>query len=105
MEKIFVIGLALASLLGAGAVGSMMAGAEYDIGMMQGNYRGIVPRGCSMMNVEEIHSLHEAGEEYMEDHCRGLTYEECEEHMHRYCEHDDAFGEGKSSWPGCPMMR
>ena len=111
MEKILFTGFLLLILLGAGAVGTVMS--RYDMGMMQGNYyRGTGPRGCPMMNVEEIQSLHEEYEEHMEDFCTDFTYEECEEmheeceeHMHKYCEHDDAFEESKRSWRGCPMMR
>ena len=110
MEKIIYIGVILLILLGAGAVGSVMS--RYDMGVMQGNYRGTGPRGCPMMNVEEIQSLNEEYDEYMEDYCTYLTYEECEkmheeceEHMHKYCEHDDTIGEDGRTWRGCPMMR
>jgi len=55
MKKILLIGFVLLSLLGAGAVGTMMT--EHDIGMMQGNYRGIGSWGCPMMDDEEIDIL------------------------------------------------
>ena len=65
-----------------------------------------------MMNDEEIHSLYEENDEYIENYCTDLNYEECEEmheeceeHMHTYCEHDDIIVGSKRSWRGCPMMR
>jgi hypothetical protein len=95
MVKILLIGFVLSSLLGAGAIGTMMT--DHDMRMGQRNQGIIGPRGCPMMNDEE--------------HCEGWAYEECEEmyeeckeHMHKYCEHNDAIGEGKRSWHGCPMM-
>ena len=96
MGNILLIGVALSSLLGAGAVGTMMT--DYDIGMWSSNQKIIGTGGCPMMNDVE--------------HCAGFTYEECgemheecEEHNHRYCEHDDFFEEDKRGWGGCPMRR
>ena len=103
MEKILLIGFVLLILLGAGAVGTMMT--EDNMGMMQGTYRGMGSGGCPMMNDREL-------DEHMGEYCRGLTFdeceemhEECEEYMHKYCEHDDAFRDSERSWYGCPMMR
>ena len=104
MEKILFIGLVLVSLLGAGAVGTMMTGQ--NIGMMQSNYRGMRSWGCPMLNDREW-------DERMQDYCRGLTFEECgemheecEEYMHKYCEHDDTtIRDSRGRWHGCPMMR
>ncbi len=110
MEKILLIGIVLASLFSAGAVGTVMS--RYDMGMMQGYYRGMGSGGCPMMNVEEIQGLQEGNDEYIEDYCTDLTYEECEEmheeceeHMYKYCEHDDTIEDSKRRGYGCPMMR
>ena len=103
MEKIFIIALVLASLLGAGAVGTMMP--WYDMGMMQENYNsGTGPRGCPMIDDQEW-------DEHMEEYCIGFTYreceelhEECEDYMHKYCEHYDENVESRRNWYGCRMM-
>ncbi|MCK5030458.1 MAG: hypothetical protein KAR64_03235 [Thermoplasmatales archaeon] len=109
MEKTLLIGFVLIILLGAGAVGTMMT--DYNIGMMQGSYRGTGSWGCPMMYDEEINSMYEESEEHMDKYCNNLTYdeckemhEECEEHMHKYCEHNDAYLKGKRSCHGCPMQ-
>jgi len=110
MEKMIYIGIILLILLSAGAVGTVMS--RYNMGMMQGNYRGTGPRGCPMMNVEEIQNLNDEYDDNMGDYCTDMTYEECEEmhedceeYIHKYCEHNDTIGEGERSWRGCPMMR
>jgi len=110
MEKIFIIALVLASLLGVGAVGTMIP--WYDMGMMQGNYySGTGSRSCPMMDFEEIQGLPEDYREYMEDYCTGFTYEECkeiheecEEYMHEYCEHYDENIGSRRNWYGRRMM-
>ena len=48
MERILLIGIVLSSLLGAGAVGTMMT--DYDIGMWSSNQGIIGIGGCPMMN-------------------------------------------------------
>ena len=100
MEKILLTGLILLILLSTGAIGTVIS--RYDMGMMQGNFRETYPRGCPMMDDNA----------YFDEYCSDTSYdeceemhEECEEHMHTYCEHDDTIGEDGRAWRGCPMMR
>jgi hypothetical protein len=120
MEKILLIGLILAIIFGAGAVGAVMtSGSNYG---MMGDYNGMMGNENShMMNSNEMHSMHEDCEEYMGEECDEMSDEECEyshedcdESMNEYCEHEETglssnrIGynsvENRNEEHSCPMM-
>lgn len=113
MEKIFLIGLVLSSIVGVGTAGTMMA--DQDMGMMDGNGMRMMndygsADGYPMMDED----MHEECEEHMEEHCGNMTdeeceemHEECEEHMHEYYEQEGQEVEtivDEEARYGCPMI-
>jgi hypothetical protein len=95
MEKILLIGLLLAIIFGAGAVGAVMtSGSNY--GMMDDHYGMMGDQNSHMMDSDEMHSMHEDCEEYMSEECDEMSeddceysHEDCDEYMNEYCEHKE----------------
>jgi hypothetical protein len=95
MEKIFLLGLILISIIGAGAVGTVVT-SDNNYGMIDGHYGMMGEGNGHMMDVNDMQTMHEECEEHLDEDCDDMTEEECgevneecEEYMDEYCEHDE----------------
>ena len=88
MGNILLIGVALSSLLGGGALGTMLVGQNTD--MMHGEYQMMDPN--EWMHIDD----YEDSQRHLENHCMYGSYEDCE-WMHRYYDGEDTEGYNTTS--------